>query len=242
MTSKDVYYLFSGENREVCNIVIRQPKAGELIKCEIDVEEIIEPFFAFVDLCDMSSEQKKKYRNLDLLFHDYYICEREGHPEKSMLEAMVTTLKYLCVTDHVSYDLVKGTISVNGIEKITRDNFDTLQEYILSIFYAKKPKTQSIAGGDAQRKKVLEMQRRMAKYRKKNESTICDIMKVVLNADHLTYETILNYTYWQLMDRYSDILKIDAYNTHMAYKLSSKFDVKDSDRKHWSEDLRVNKN
>ena len=84
------------------------------------------------------------------------------------------------------------------------------------------------------------MQRKLAKHRKKKELVIPDIMKVVQNGKtFIPYGEILNFTYWQLMDRYSDVLNIDAYKTHMDYKLSPKYELKDTDFKHWTEAIKI---
>lgn len=240
MTSEDFYYLFSGENREVCNVVLRQPRICELLKYDVDVDEMVQPFFAFVHMCDMSQDMMTKFKNLDILFNDHFMCEKENCVHNSMLIAMITTLKYLTRNNNIDYDVNNFTISVNGIEKINRDNFDELQLYILSIFYAKKPEKQKVKGSDAQKKLVEKMQQKMAMHRKKKSLTIADILKVVQNGgEFIKHQDLLEFTYWQLMDRYADIMKIDAYKTYMDYKLSAKYELKDNDRKHWSEDLKV---
>lgn len=240
MTSEDFYYLFSGENRQVCGIILHQPRVRELVKYDIDVDKLVQPFFAFVDLWDIEESQKANYRNLDLIFYDHVFCERENCPQNSMLKAMISTLVYLCRNNDIGYDLEKGTIKVNGIDKIDRYNFDELQSFILSIFYAKKPKLQKIKGDKRQRNKVLEMQKKLAKHRKKKDLNIPDTLKVVQNGDgFIEHGKLLDFTYWQLMDRYSDILKVDAYKTYMDYKLSPKYELKDTDIKHWTEDIKV---
>lgn len=240
MTNEDFYYLFSGENRQICDIIIHQPRVKELIKYDIDVDKLAQPFLAFVDLWDIDEEQKSRYKNLDLIFYDHIFCEKEGLPQNSMLRAMVSTLIYLCRNNDIEYDLQTETIKVNGISKINRDNFDDLQSFILSIFYTKKAKPQKIKGSDKQKQKVLEMQRKLAQHRKKNALTIADILKVVQNGGgFISHGELLDFTYWQLMDRYSDILKIDAYKTHMDYKLSPKYELKDTDFKHWTEELKI---
>lgn len=240
MTNEDFYYLFSGENRQVCDVILHQPRVRELIKYDIDVDKLIQPFFAFVDLCDMEDGQKDNYRNLDLIFHDHVICEKENCIQNSMLKAMVNTLIYLCRNNNIEYDLQRQTIKINDKDKINRYNFDELQSFVLSIFYAKKPKPQKITEDKKQRSKVLEMQKKMAAHRKKKELQIPDIVKVVQNGDgFIDHNKLLDFTYWQLMDRYSDILKVDAYRTHMDYKLSPKYELKDADFKHWTEDIKI---
>ena len=83
-------------------------------------------------------------------------------------------------------------------------------------------------------------QRKLAEHRKKMELVIPDIMKLVQNVKtFIPYGDILNFTYWQLMDRYSDVLNIDAYKTHMDYKLSPKYELKDTDFKHWTEAIKI---
>lgn len=240
MTDKDFYYLSSGENREICNVVIRQPRVRELLKYEIDVDELVQPFFAFIDLWDVDDEIKSKHKNLDLIFSDHIICQKEGVINNSMLTAMITALRLLCGSNEIEYDMFNRYIKINGIEKINRDNFDEIQSYILSIFYAKKPKQQKIKGDKKQKDKVLEMQRKLALHRKKKKLLLPDIVKVVKNGRGLLgYENILDMTYWQLMDNYSDILKVDAYKTYMDYKLSSKYELKEDKFKHWTEEIKI---
>ena len=242
MTDKDFYYLFSGENREICNVVIRQPKVRELLKYEINVDELVQPFFAFVDLWDVNDEIKLKYKNFDLIFLDHITCQKEGVAQKSMLSAMITVLRLLCGSNDIDYNLCDETIKINGIEKINRDNFDEFQSYILSIFYAKKPKQQKIKGNEKQKNKVLEMQKRLSLHRKKKDLILPDIVKIIRNNDiHMSNNEILDMTYWQLMDRYSDIVKIDSYKTYMDYKLSPKYEMKDSEIKHWMEEIKISK-
>lgn len=243
MTNEDFYYLFSGENRQVCDIIIHQPRVKELIKYDIDVDKLVQPFLAHVDLWEMDEVQKSRYKNLDLIFYDHIVCEKEGLPQNSMLKAMISTLVYLCRNNDIEYDLQTETIKVNGISKINRDNFDDLQSFVLSIFYTKKPKVQKIKGSERQKQKVLEMQRKLAQHRKKNELILPDILKVVQNGgSFVPHNELLDFTYWQLMDRYSDIVKIDAYKTHMDYKLSPKYELKDTDFKHWTEEIRIKTN
>ena len=240
MTGEDFYYLFSGENREICNTVIRQPRVGELIRHEIDVDELLQPFFSFIELYDIPGEQKIHYKNLDLIFLDHMMCQKENMRQNSMLEGMLNTLRYLCRNNDIEYDLENEAIKINGIAKINRDNFDSLQSYILSIFYAKKPKKQIIKGNEAQKKKVMEMQKKLSQHRKKSGIVIPDVLKVVLNGSHFNHKELLEFTYWQLMDRYSDIMNIDSYKTYMDYKLSPKYELKDDNIKHWAESVKIN--
>lgn len=237
----NAYYLFSGDNIIVDGVVMRQPKVWEFLKFDtFSIEDLIEPFYAFIDLLELDEIQKSKYKNLDLIFHDHLRCIEENNEPESRLLALKSSLIYLCATNHVDFDITKETITINNSAVITRDNFDELQNAVLYMFNRNKPEKESIEGSDFQRKKILEMQEKRMRHMKKDQMQLHDIMKIVMfgGKNFIPYGDVMQFTYLQLMDAYTSILTVSGYSEYLMYKTSEKFEIKE-EQTHWIKSLKL---
>jgi hypothetical protein len=125
---------------------------------------------------------------------------------------------------------------------IDKNNFQKLSEVICTSFFIFKPKEkekqviQVQKGNEAILEEFLRLQERARqeeqKRIKENEKNLHQIITIIASQCLWDYKRVFNMTYYQLWNSYISGIQKDQYKEYIQYKVSPKFEVKDS-QKHW---------
>lgn len=127
-------------------------------------------------------------------------------------------------------------------------NWNELCQWIKSIMcIAKKEKEERVVTIEHEENRealeeYLRLQKQAEEERKelanKNALSIHDIITIVASQNGWDYDKVHNMTYYQLINSYKAIIKIDNYETSMRYHTSYKFDTGNIKIENWMEAIR----
>ncbi len=127
-------------------------------------------------------------------------------------------------------------------------NWGELCDWIKAIMLIKNNKNEErkVVVEHEENKAILEeylrLQKQAEEERKKlaqkNALSIHDIITIVASQNGWDYDKVHNMTYYQLINSYKAIVKIDNYETSMRYHTSYKFDTGNIKIENWMEAIR----
>lgn len=221
--------------------IIYQPTIEEILIKGVTSKEILQPFLLHLGLVmdDEESESCKMLKNFDLFFigHNGLL----GHLVKS-LSILFKTTDIVISKDKVLED---KKIIIDNKWIINRNNYDELNDVVLQMFCAERPKKdeeEKVNLPTEKHKRLWEqMQERKRKKALKEQMHMCDIINVVCHGgSFIPYEQVKKFTYYQLINSYKTITRIENYKEFTQFKVSPKFDIK-NDIKHWITEIKVSK-
>lgn len=219
--------------------VLYQPTIEDMLMKGITNKEIIQPFLVHIGLLikDENSELFGILKNFDLFFLE----------KNNLLTSLKSSLSVLYRTDNIRTSddklLENKKIIIDDSFIIDRDNYDDLTDVVFKMFFAQRPtksEEEKVNLPTEKHRKIWEtMQNKKKKKALKEEMNLCDIINVVSHGSvFIPYEQIRRLTYYQLLNSYKTIMKIENYKEFTQFKLSPKFEIK-SDMKHWVTDVKI---
>ena len=241
MKDKLINYLISGLPISVGTLgSIRQPTIKELISNDINIDTFIQPFIISKDVLEADKENPfyEQIKNFDLMFLEQLVVD--GKP---ILALLVDSLKFIYDIDEKEISIVGQIITIKSKNVfITRDNFDTLSEIILSMFNREKPKPKPKPKykNDYQKKIMEKLNKKREEQAKKKMLHLCDYINAVAHFSNTpNYAFILDLTYYQLINSFNILRVKENYEDYLKYLTSSKFEIKDKTN-HWITDIKNN--
>lgn len=157
-------------------------------------------------------------------------------------------LKIMIINNEINNFILENPDKIENIQKyivvIDKNNFQKISEIICTSFFIFKPKDeekrviQVQKGNEAILEEFLRLQNQAKQEEqernKKNEKTLHQIITIIASDCLWDYERVLNMNYYQLWNSYISDFQKHQYKDYMQYKVSPKFEVKDS-QKHWME-------
>lgn len=221
--------------------IIYQPTIEELLTIGFTNKEIVQPFLLNIGLLveDENSEILKVLKDFDMFFL----------ASNGMLEVLIKSLAILYKTNNIKVSedkrLEDKKIIIEDKFFIDRNNYDKLSEIILQMFFVERPKKQEeekVYLPTEKHKQIWQkMQNKKKKKALKEQMNLCDIINVVCHGNtFIPYEQVRKFTYYQLINSYKTLMKIENYKEFTQFKLSPKFEVK-NDMKHWITEVKISK-
>jgi len=157
-------------------------------------------------------------------------------------------LKIMIISNEINNFILENPDKIENIQKdiviIDKNNFQKISEVICTSFFIFKPKKEEnekrILQVKEENKEILEEYLRLQQQheqeeqerKQKNDMNLHQIITIVSSQCLWNYDHVLNMSYYQLWNSYISDIQKDQYETYMQYKVSPKFEVKDS-QKHW---------
>ena len=221
-------YLISGLPINLGSLgTITQPTIRDLISNNIELNSLLEPFLISPELVGIKQDNPlfNEIKTFDLFF-----VEGMQVRETLLLELLLNSLKIIYNVELNNIRLEDYSIIVDNKAIINRDNFDILQEVILSMFNQELPKPSNPQKykSEAHRRVIEKMNRKREEARRRKELHLCDFINIVTHANgYIGYDKVLNMTYFQLLNSYSTLLNINNHKEFLMYYTSPKFEVKE---------------
>lgn len=244
MSIKYEYYYLFGLDIPLDNYKlgkIKQPKAIDFIKHNIDIENFYFPFIMTDILLNSLDNQEdiiKIKRDIGSLSFLILSCnESKRFDVLDKLKESINLL-YGC-----NVDITQDSIFLDNGVIINNSNFDILCNIVLEMMMVEKPK---IEKQKVYKNKHLQATwDKLQKYRKKeaqkSETAILDIMNLLIHMNgNYDYEKVLNMTVYQILNSYIALLKKDNYSEFLSYKTSGQFKL-EKEKKHWITEIKVKK-
>lgn len=222
--------------------IIYQPTIEELVGYG-DYISIFYPFMVSKKLFAEEISTSVELEDYDLLFliNPDGSLMLNGNKNNSLLEDLVTSLKFLYRTDKVKLVFEEQRIEIDETINITRNNYKMLCDIVLQMSQKERLEKEEELHFKSKRKKALheKIERYRAETRRRNAILLGDMINTLLinTVRGFSYQEIKQMTMWQLYNNYSQIMSIDNHEQMMKYKVSEKYNVED-EIKHWS---KVNK-
>lgn len=221
-------YLISGLPINLGSLgIITQPKIRDIISNNIELNSLLEPFLISPELVGIKKDNPlfNEIKTFDLFF-----VEDMKIREHLLLELLINSLKIIYSVELDNIKLEDYSIIIDDKYIINRDNFDILQEVILSMFNQELPtptKPQQYKS-EAHRRVIEKMNRKREEARRRKELHLCDFINIVTHVNgYIGYDKVLDMTYFQLLNSYSTLLNINNYGEFLMYYTSPKFEVKE---------------
>ncbi len=252
---------------KINNFTIRIPRVKDIIEIgEKKYNQFLRPYFITKNIIKCDSDILNQIKNFDLFF----MPGKDNKPilmyndEISFLDLLLESLsfyfnenvsllnardlKYNNIVDlgysddilsQIHYILVEN----NGL--VDRENFDDIADVILKINNIKKTEIEPEPEFENDRQKdiynkIMEGRRRKAE---REYYTFNDIIHVVQfgGKSFISYDEILKFTVYQLIDAFTTILCIDGFNINFG-QYQAGADPKQLDLEHWTNKIKqINK-
>lgn len=229
--------------------IIKPLKVHEVVKYgDSNLKDLLLPFvYKFLD-----------ETNEPLLF-EYMLLDTEIHKKIiSFLKILYRTefveqffdddknFKLMIISKDINEAISKNPDDIekyrDEIVVIDKNNFALLSEVICTSFFIFKPKEkekqviQVQKGNEAILEEFLRLQEQARQEEqerlKKSEKNLQQVITIVASQCLWNYEKVLNMTYYQFWNSYISSIQENQYKEYIQYKVSPKFEVKDS-QKHW---------
>lgn len=206
-----------------------------MLENNIDYNEFLRPFLIRLDMLETKVEGDAK---------DFDIFLASANREDSLIDMLIESLKILYKTDNIIFLDKLGKIVINDEYIIDRNNFTYFANVILEMMYAvrQKPKKKEQKYKNPQLQAIWDkLQLNREREEKKKELQLVDILNALIHMNNqIDYDKVLNFTYYQVMNSYTTLLKKEGYNEMMMYKTSGQFTI-EQDIKHWTIETRIKK-
>jgi len=248
---------------EVGDFTIKIPKVKDIVRIGEDkYNQLLKPYFITKDVVGLNSGVFNQINNFDLFFISgedgkNKLLQDDGVP---YLDVLLESLKFyfseeLCelnglhlkdeygvdfgydddVLSQINYILVEN----NGL--IDRTNFDDIADMILKINFTERKEIKPEPKFKSKRKKdiynkIMEGRRRK---QEKDAHTIADMVRIVQfgGKSFINFDTIQEFTIYQLIDTYMSILSIDSFNIKF-WQYHAGADPKELNLEHWTEEIK----
>lgn len=211
---------------------IYQPTIKTLIENDYTELEFLQPFLIHTGLYEVLEENNGEIKNFDLFYFE----------NLELFISLVKGLKLFYRASDEDITLEGKEIIIKKDIRINRDNFDYLAEVILEMFMTKRPEKEDKSRkyeDDTRQKLWDKIRKKREEASKKNALQICDIINIICHINgFVPYTKVLDLTYYQLINSYQMLVRVDSYRDFIQYKVSSKFDIK-QDAKHWLKEAKI---
>ncbi|HDX9663353.1 TPA: AMP-binding protein [Bacillus cereus] len=232
---------------------VYQPTMKEVVDMGEDYfQRLTMPFTltteAFFTGADNEEELVGKWSIFELFFlrmeEGTTILDKPVFNGEDALEVLKQSLSYFLRADDIQVLVQRSKIIVNKAYLIDKNEFENLRKIVQEALGRKDIEVEKPPKNMTQRQKDIweKLQKGRRRKAEKDAIHIQDIANYVSfgGTSYISPKEIDEMTYYQFYNAYKSIVGMDSYRTGMQYKLSQKFDVKDT-VKHWMETLKIGK-
>ena len=125
---------------------------------------------------------------------------------------------------------------------VCKDNFKELQEIVRKVHQIKLPEPEKLPKNMTPEKLKIHEKMKFHRNRraKLDEPTFKEIINTVMHKgkSFIPYNTVGNFTYYQLINSYQVIVGLSNYDEYLGYKLSPKYELKE-DMPDWQKIIKM---
>ncbi|MCC3687370.1 AMP-binding protein [Bacillus cereus] len=233
-------------------IFAHQPRVNEIVDMgEDEFNNLILPFTITTETVFNGMEGEEELAERFHIFDLFFMELEEGKTVldavfgwKKSTDVLSDSLRYFLKVDDINILENRKKIIVNNAYIIDNDEFDKIKQIIQSIVNREDIKVEKAPKNMTPRQK--EIWKKLQKGRKRTAEKSALYLQDIVNytafggTTFIPLEQIDKMTYYQLYNAYSSVIGKDSFNISMGYKLSEKFDMKDT-IKHWTESMKIGK-
>ncbi|EPC8410977.1 AMP-binding protein [Bacillus thuringiensis] len=233
------------------NIFVHQPLIRDVVDIgERGFSEYIMPYTLTLDAIFSGVENEEELIEKFTVFQLFFAkTEDSGFLDgifdgKGALGVLKESLQFFFKTDDVQILENRMKIVINNSYLIDEAEFNTVRNAIQSVVGRKDIEVEKPPKNMTPRQKDIWDKLQKGRRRKAEREAIYlqDIINFTAfgGSTFIPLTQIDMMTYYQLQNAYKSVVGLDSFNINMSYKLSQKFDMKDT-IKHWTETLKIGK-
>ena len=219
---------------------IYQPKYRDFLDNNMEHSDFVKVFY-------LSEIFNYKYgseiNNIGLIF--FLMTIDLENKNESLIESLHTSLELLYKTKNIRFVEHMGAFIINEDIVIDKDNFKHLCTVVLEMTKTNIDYKALDKKNTSDNELLNEFERRKKEYeekssKKKNEITFIDIINTVIHyQNNIDYQSILNWTIYQIKNTYEVLMAKEANYITIFRQASMKFDIQEISN--WQVSAKLNK-